>query len=207
MLSHTRSDTSHITALIRSLKKVALLSSVGVTAAVGTNGDFDMLASLASTANVILACANADYLHAARTIFLGLKKRHEQIILYDPHSFLLCSGTGADSIYSNLYFPMMESLPKTQPHREADLEVIVADQGGCGCFLCPPLLRTDISPSTIYDIANTPVVSLGVQNPYSKQIPRLIMPASTENRATDSARLRKLNLTSTSMRTSRGRNL
>lgn len=176
LLSHPKSDTFHITALIRSPEKVALFNSVGVTAVVGNNSDLDTLTSLASTADVVLACANADDLYAARAIFLGLKKRHEETNTVPI--FIHTSGTGVliddaagnyatDSIYSDLDIATIESLPKTQPHREVELEVIAADKEG--------YVRTYIIlPSTIYGIANTPLVSLGVQNPYSRQIPRLI---------------------------------
>lgn len=179
LLSHPRSDTFQITALIRSPDKVVLFNSVGVTPVIGTNSDFDTLTSLASEADVVLACANADDLCAARAILLGLKKRHEHTNTVPILIHTVCiSGTGVliddaagnyatDEIYSDLDIPMIESLPKTQPHREVDLEVIAADKEG--------YVRTYvILPSTIYGIANTPLVSLGVQNPYSKQIPRLI---------------------------------
>jgi len=59
---------------------------------------------------------------------------------------MLCqSGTGVviddavgnyatDKIYSDLNIPMIESLPKTQPHREVDLEVVAAaEQGNRRC--------------------------------------------------------------------------
>ncbi|KAG0697656.1 hypothetical protein DFH29DRAFT_944933 [Suillus ampliporus] len=172
----TRPDTFQITALIRSPEKVALFNSLGVTAVVGTNSDFDVLTSLASEADVVLSCANAGDLHAARAILLGLKKRHEQtravpILIHTSGTGVLIDDAAGnyatDKIYSDLDIPMIESLPKTQRHREVDLEIIAADKQG--------YVRTYIIlPSTIYGIANTPLVSLGIQNPYSKQIPALI---------------------------------
>ncbi|KAG1730246.1 uncharacterized protein EDB91DRAFT_1157511 [Suillus paluster] len=154
----------------------ALFNSLGVTAVVGTNSDFDVLISLASEADVVLSCANVNDINAARAVLLGLKKRYEQTKTVPI--FIHTSGTGVlidnavgnyatDKIYSDLDVPIIESLLETQPHRDVDLEVIAADKQG--------YVRTYvILPSTIYGIANTLLVSLGVQNPYSIQIPDLI---------------------------------
>jgi hypothetical protein len=64
------------------------------------------------------------------------------LLLSPARRVKLCqSGTGVliddaagnyatDKIYSDLDIPMIESLPKTQPHREVDIEVVAADQKG-----------------------------------------------------------------------------
>ncbi|KAG2121228.1 hypothetical protein DEU56DRAFT_918304 [Suillus clintonianus] len=76
---------------------------------------------------------------------------------------------------------MPESLPKTQPDREVDIEVVAAGRKGN--------VRTSVifpSTSTIYGIANTSLVRLGVQNPYSQQIPGLIETGIDRNWAVSS---------------------
>ncbi|KAG0699459.1 hypothetical protein DFH29DRAFT_936658 [Suillus ampliporus] len=176
LLSHPRSNSFQITALIRAAEKVALLESVGVEAVLGSNSDFEKLTSHASDADVVFACADADDLHATKAILLGLKKRHEQtntvpILIHTSGTGVVIDNAAGnhatDKIYSDLDIPMIESLPKTQPHREVDLEVIAAGEQG--------YVRTYIIlPSTIYGIANTSLVALGVQNPYSVQIPAVI---------------------------------
>ncbi|KAG2746719.1 NAD(P)-binding protein [Suillus brevipes Sb2] len=176
LLSHPRAKSFQITALTRSPDKVALLNSVGVIAVVGSNQDLEKLTELARDSDVAIACADADDLQAAKAILLGLKQRYDKT---DKLPILIhTSGTGVfiddaagnhitDKIYSDLDIPMIESLPKTQPHREVDIEVVAADKKG--------YVRTYIIlPSTIYGIANTSMVKLGIQNPYSKQIPALI---------------------------------
>ncbi|KAG1882313.1 hypothetical protein F4604DRAFT_1743472 [Suillus subluteus] len=176
LLSHPRATSFQITVLIRSPEKVELFNSVGVVAVVGSNQDLEKLTEHARDSDVVLACADADDLQAARAILLGLKKRYDEtgrvpILIHT-------SGTGVfiddaagnyatDNIYSDLDILMIESLPKTQPHREVDIEIVAAGEKG--------YVRTYIIlPSTIYGIANTSLVKLGIQNPYSKQIPKLI---------------------------------
>lgn len=176
LLSHPKAKSFQITVLIRSPDKVASFNSVGVIAVVGSNQDLEKLTELARNSDVVIACADSDDLQAAKAILLGLKQRYDKT---DEVPILIhTSGTGVliddaagnyvtDKIYSDLDIPMIESLPKTQPHREVDIEVVAADQKG--------YVRTYIIlPSTIYGIANTPMVKLGIQNPYSKQIPALI---------------------------------
>ncbi|KAG1727651.1 uncharacterized protein EDB91DRAFT_1061010 [Suillus paluster] len=176
LLFDPRSNSFQITALIRSANKIAPLNSVGVEAVLGSNSDFEKLTAHASDADVVFSCADADDLHAIRAILLGLKKRHEQtntvpILIHTSGTGLLIDNAdgnyATDKIYSDLDIPMIEALPKTQPHRAVDLEVVAAGEQG--------YVRTYIIlPSTIYGIANTSLVALGVQNPHSQQIPNLI---------------------------------
>lgn len=176
LLSHTKAKSFHITVLIRSPEKVVPFNNVGVVAVVGSNQDLEKLTEHARGSDVVFACADADDLPAAKAILLGLKKRYDEtnkvpILIHTSGTGVLIDNAAGnyatDKIYSDLDIPMIESLPKTQPHREVDIEVVAADQKG--------YVRTYIVlPSTIYGIANTLLVRLGIQNPYSKQIPRLI---------------------------------
>ncbi|OAX38403.1 NAD(P)-binding protein [Rhizopogon vinicolor AM-OR11-026] len=176
LLSNPKTDTFEITALIRSAEKAPLFNSIGVKTVIGSNSDLDTLTSLASEADVVVATANADDLNAAKAILRGLKKQHEQtkkvpILIHTSGTGVLIDQAAgnftADKIYSDLDIPKIEALPKTQPHREVDIAVVAADEEGYA--------RTYIIlPSTIYGIANTSLVSLGLQNPHSQQIPLLI---------------------------------
>ncbi|KAJ8585975.1 NAD(P)-binding protein [Rhizopogon salebrosus TDB-379] len=176
LLAHPNSDTFDITALIRSAQKAPSFNSVGVKTVIGSNSDFDTLTSLASEADVVVTAADVDDVNAAKAILRGLKKQHEKtgkvpILIHTSGTGILMDQADgnfiADEIYSDLDIPKIESLPKTQPHREVDLAVVAADEEGYA--------RTYIIlPSTIYGIANTLLTSLGVQNPYSIQIPLVI---------------------------------
>ncbi|KAJ8585976.1 NAD(P)-binding protein, partial [Rhizopogon salebrosus TDB-379] len=176
LLAHPDSDTFDITALIRSAEKAPSFNSAGVKTVIGSNSDLDTLASLASEADVVITAADVDDVNTAKAILQGLKEQHEKtgkvpILIHTSGTGVLIEQADgnfiADEIYSDLDIPKIESLPKTQPHREVDIAVVAADEEGYA--------RTYIIlPSTIYGIANTLLTSLGVQNPYSRQIPRLI---------------------------------
>ncbi|KAG1763658.1 hypothetical protein EV702DRAFT_1157193 [Suillus placidus] len=156
LLAHPRANSFQITALTRSPEKVVPLDSVGVVAVVGSNQDHEKLTEHARESDVVFACADADDLEAAKAILLGLKKRYEATdksgtgVLADDAA----GNYATDKIYSDLDIPMIESLTKTQPHRYVRTYIIL--------------------PSTVYGIADTSLVKLGIQNPYSIQIPSLI---------------------------------
>ncbi|KAG2158554.1 uncharacterized protein EDB93DRAFT_1245782 [Suillus bovinus] len=176
LLSHPRAKSFQITALTRSPEKVVPLHSLGVVAVVGSNQDLGTLTEHARNSDVVFACADSDDLQAAKAILLGLKKRYDEtgrvpILIHTSGTGVLIDNAAGDyatdTVYSDLDIPLIETLPKTQPHREVDIEVVAADEKG--------YVRTYIVlPSMIYGIANTPLVKLGIQNPYSIQIPKLI---------------------------------
>lgn len=176
LLSHPRAESFQITVLTRSAEKVELFNSVGVVAVVGSNQDLEKLTEHARDSDVVFACADADDLQAVKAILLGLKKRYDEtnkvpILIHTSGTGILIDDAAGnyatDKIYSDLDIPMIESLPKTQPHREVDIEIVAAGETG--------YVRTYIIlPSTIYGIADTSLVKLGIQNPYSIQIPGLI---------------------------------
>ncbi|KAG1738216.1 hypothetical protein EDB19DRAFT_1829199 [Suillus lakei] len=169
LLAHPKAKSFQITALTRSPEKVPLFNSVGVVAVVGSNKDLEKLTEHARDSDVVIACADADDLQAAKAILLGLKKRYDETdkVPILIHTTMPLETMSTNKIYSDLDIPMIESLPRTQPHREVDIEVVAAGQEG--------YVRTYIIlPSTIYGIANTSLVELGIQNPYSQQIPALI---------------------------------
>ncbi|KAG1866949.1 NAD(P)-binding protein [Suillus tomentosus] len=176
LLSHPRVKSFRITVLTRSPEKVVPLNSLGVVAVVGSNQDLEKLTEYARNSDVVFACADSDDLQAAKAILLGLKKRYDEtgkvpILIHTSGTGVLSDNAAGDyatdKVYSDLDIPLIETLPKTQPHREVDIEVVAADEKG--------YVRTYIVlPSTIYGIANTSLVKLGIQNPYSKQIPNLI---------------------------------
>lgn len=176
LLSHPRAKSFQITVLTRSPEKVVPLNSLGVVAVVGSNQDLEKLTEYTRNSDVVFACADSDDLQAAKAILLGLKKRYDEtgrvpILIHTSGTGVLTDNAAGDyatdKVYSDLDIPLIETLPKTQPHRKVDIEVVAADEKG--------YVRTYIVlPSTIYGIANTSLVKLGIQNPYSKQIPNLI---------------------------------
>ncbi|KAF9236710.1 hypothetical protein BU15DRAFT_89011 [Melanogaster broomeanus] len=178
LLRHPRLEEFHITALVRSTEKAARLSGLPATPVVGSYDDTDLLTNLASQSDVVIACADSDDFPAAEAILAGLKKRHRETL---TTPILIHTGIGtvgalidnaqgnyaSAEIYSDLDIHKLESLPETQPHRDVDLTI--ADAGDEGyvktCIVLPGL---------VYGIAKTRLVSLGVQNPRSQQIPTII---------------------------------
>jgi hypothetical protein len=70
-------------------------------------------------------------------------------------------------IYSDTDLALLDTIPRSQPHREVDLSVQAADAEG--------YTRTYIiAPSTIYGRVTGALVEHGISNPASQQIPRLI---------------------------------
>lgn len=105
-----------------------------------------------------------------------------------------------DTIWDDMNPDQLETLPDTQLHRNVDLLVLAADKEGRFCsftsYNAPqqPLMqfrdaragyaRTHIVlPSTIYDFAAGSLVTLGIQNPRSVQIPWLISASIKRKRA------------------------
>lgn len=43
-------------------------------------------------------------------------------------------------IYSDLDIPLLETLPRTQPHREVDMTLVEADEQGGYSFKCPVIM-------------------------------------------------------------------
>ena len=91
-----------------------------------------------------------------------------------------------DTIYNDTDVKQIESLAPTQLHRNVDLAIVEADKQGKLSnplwvarmkliYGLPGYAKTYIVlPSTIYGIASTKLVDMGVQNPRSMQIPALV---------------------------------
>jgi len=173
-----RSDfpSLNITALVRSEAKASKLQTLGINTVVGSHDDSALVTKLASDADVVIATADCDNEGAARAVLAGLKKRFEATKVVP--TLIHTSGTGVlsdnaageyiyDIIYDDLNPAQIETLAPTQPHRPVDLLLVDADKQG--------FVRTYIIlPSTIYAIASNKLVDLGIQNPYSIQVPALI---------------------------------
>lgn len=176
LLCHPRSDTFQTTILVRSESKVSQFRSMGIKAVVGSYNDLDLLSQLAEKADIVIACANADDLNAAKAILKGLQYRYKRTGV--PPSLIHTSGTGvliddaqgmypSDVIYSDMDVAQLKAIPETQPHRVVDLDIVKADEQG--------FVKTYIIlPGTIYGRASGSLVDAGLQNPISQQIPTLV---------------------------------
>lgn len=81
-----------------------------------------------------------------------------------------------DKIWDDLDPDDLETLPDTAPHRDVDLAIINADnEGYVRAYL--------VAPSTIYGLAAGKLVSAGISNNRSMQIPRLIGASLRRGRA------------------------
>ncbi|KIJ63848.1 hypothetical protein HYDPIDRAFT_133756 [Hydnomerulius pinastri MD-312] len=187
LLDHPTFASSEITALLRKAEKVPAFESIGVKTVLGSNSDLDLLEKQASQSDIVFACANADDVPACEAILKGLKKRHQAtgtvpILIHtstNPTPGVLTDKAGGnyayDTIYDDLNPDQLETLPDTQLHRNVDLMVIAADKEGYA--------RTYIVlPSTIYGFATGKLVDLGIQNPRSIQIPKLVQVSLSRGR-------------------------
>ncbi|KAL5486104.1 hypothetical protein ACEPAI_7148 [Sanghuangporus weigelae] len=178
LLNHKDAKSFNIKVLVRNPEKAKLLQEkFAVEAVVGSHADVDKLEALASEADYVISTADVDDLGAAKAILRGLKKYHEKngripIYIHTSGTGVLADTAGgnyaADRVYDDAKVEDIESLdPKTQMHREVDIEVASADKAGYA--------RTYIIlPSTIYGIANNGLTEAGIQNPHSIQVPVLI---------------------------------
>ncbi|KAH7915630.1 hypothetical protein BJ138DRAFT_1176400 [Hygrophoropsis aurantiaca] len=177
-LKHPIAKDAEITCLVRSAEKAPKFSQLGanVKGVVGSTADTDLLTKLASEADILISCADADDVPATQAFLAGLKQRHEKtgsvpILIHTSGTGVLTDNAAGkyatDIIYFDDNVQQIESLKPTQPHRDVDLLIVDADKQG--------YVKTHIIlPSTIYGIASSPVVDLGLQNPHSIQIPGLI---------------------------------
>lgn len=176
LLNHKLSDTFEITVLVRNAEKAEKLKTLGVNTVIGSNEDTALLKRLATEADIVISCADADDLAAAQAILGGLKERYEKT--GQVPSLLHTSGTGVltdnalgmhstDKVYSDLDDASIAAIDINQPHRNVDVAIVEADaQGYVKSYI--------ILPSTIYDAASGTLVDIGVQHPYSQQIPGLV---------------------------------
>ncbi|KAG6330977.1 hypothetical protein ID866_8113 [Astraeus odoratus] len=170
LIEHPTYETTEISVLIRPSKKdkIPALESLGLKPVLGTYDDLELLKEEASKADIVIAVASADDLPAAEAILKGLKERHEET---GTQPLLIhTSGTArysTDVVYDDLDPDQIESLAPTQIHRNVDLAIVQADKEHY-------IKSFIILPSTIYALAKTKLVDLGIQNPRSIQIPWLI---------------------------------
>ncbi|KIO01034.1 hypothetical protein M404DRAFT_150977, partial [Pisolithus tinctorius Marx 270] len=176
LVDHPTFANSEITLLIRPSKKdkISTFHSLGLNTVLGSYNDLDILEEQASKADIVFSIADADNLAAAQAILRGLKKRYEatgqQPLLIHTVSVLVDDAKGlhpTDVVYDDLNPDQIETLAITQPHRKVDVAIVGADKENY-------LKAYIILPSTIYALAKTKFVDLGLQNPRSQQIPRLI---------------------------------
>ncbi|KAI0674908.1 NAD-P-binding protein [Trametes maxima] len=175
----------NITVLLRDAVKADKLKPFGVKTVLGNLDDVEKVESLASQADFVFECADADHIASTRAVLAGLKKRYDET--GKASTLIHTSGTGVltddaagqygtDIIYNDNDAEQLARLPATQPHRMVDLTVIAADQQG--------YVKTFIVlPSTIYGLARGPLVDAGIMNPQSQQIPALILASIDRGRA------------------------
>ncbi|KAF9496795.1 NAD(P)-binding protein [Pleurotus eryngii] len=182
LLSHPRSSDFRITALVRSPEKAEKLRLLGITPAIGSLDDSDLLHNLCSESDVVLAMADSDHYSSVKAMLEGQKERFETsgkqgIFINTPKSFsrsclgvLVDDAAGMyqyDTIWNDTNPAQMATLAPTQMHRDVDLMIVEADKEG--------YVKTYIVlPSTIYGVAQGLLVDLGIANNRSMQIPAIV---------------------------------
>lgn len=176
LLDHPRFPTFSLSAIIRSPEKAKELQALKVNTVLGSFSDQELVQNLASEADIVVNAADADNLEASLAILRGAKQRFEKT--QTPTTLIHTSGTGVltddargmystDTIFDDLDPDMLETLAPTQLHRNVDLALLQGDKDG--------YVRTYIVlPSTIYGLAKTKLVEMGIQNRRYMQIPQII---------------------------------
>ncbi|KAI0326560.1 NAD-P-binding protein [Cubamyces sp. BRFM 1775] len=174
-----------ITVLLRDAVKADKLKPFGVKPVLGNLDDTEKIRDLASRADIVFECADADHIESTKAVLAGLKDRHKAT--GKVPTLIHTSGTGVltddaagmhdtDVVYDDRDVEQPAKIPRTQPHREIDLAVLAADEEG--------YVKTYlVLPSTIYGLATGPLVDAGIMNPQSQQIPALITASIDRGRA------------------------
>ncbi|KAF4596514.1 hypothetical protein EYR38_007901 [Pleurotus pulmonarius] len=195
LISHPRVNDFRITALVRSPEKAEKLKLLGITPAIGSLDDTDLLHKLCSESDVVLAMADSDHYSSVKAMLDGQKERYnttgKQGIFINTGSplFQLSSAHATaelifgfylgvlvdnaagmyqyDTIWNDANAAQMATLAPTQMHRDVDLMIVEADKEG--------YVKTYIVlPSTIYGIAQGRLVDLRISNNRSRQIPAIV---------------------------------
>ncbi|KAI0358736.1 NAD-P-binding protein [Trametes cingulata] len=178
-----------ITVLLRDAVKADKLKPFGVKTVLGTLDDTDKIESLASQADIVFECADADHLDSTKAMLAGLKRRHRETgrtpaLIHTQFLGVLADNAAGmyatDDIYNDNDVEQLAKIAPEQPHREIDLTVISADGEGQVARYVKTYL---VLPSTIYGLAKGPLVDAGIMNPQSQQIPALIMASIDRGRA------------------------
>ncbi|CAL1702850.1 unnamed protein product [Somion occarium] len=177
LLAHPDVERFEITALVRSAEKAERLRELGVKTVIGSTDDAEKLETLASQAHIVFSMVDADDLAAIQTILRGLKKRHDTssdipILIHTSGAAVLGDQAkglhDSDVIYDDTNFEQIEALPPSQPHHDVDIAIVEADKQGY-------LKSYIVVPSLVHGIASGPLVDIGIQNPFSMQIPGFIL--------------------------------
>ncbi|KAI6109260.1 hypothetical protein EDD16DRAFT_1615421 [Pisolithus croceorrhizus] len=178
LIDHPTFANSEFTLLIRPSKKdkVATLHSLGLRTVLGSYDDLDILEEQASKADIVFSIADADNLAATQAILRGLKRKYDAtgqqpLLIHTVSAGVLVDNAkglhSTDVIYDDLNPDQIETLAITQLHRNVDVAIVDADKENY-------IKAYIILPSTIYALAKTRFVDVGLQNPSSLQIPQLI---------------------------------
>ncbi|KAF9002122.1 NAD(P)-binding protein [Cyathus striatus] len=167
----------NITALVRSAEKAEKLRNLGVNAVIGSHFDLPLVEKLAKESEVVFSMASADDLEAIQALLKGLKSQFEDtgkvpIFIHTSGAGVAITpaeGTSDQNaiIYDDADSKQMTSIPRTQIHRQVDLEIVAADEAG--------YVKTFIvMPGTIFGVAKTKLTELGVQNRFSYPVATII---------------------------------
>ncbi|KAH9947915.1 NAD-P-binding protein [Amylocystis lapponica] len=171
LIQHPNVANFEITVLLRAEQKAKKLETYGVHAVVGSLADTDKLESLASQADVVFNCADADNVDATKAILRGLKNKYDAtgvtpVLIHTSGTGVLTTNNAA-TIYDDSDPTQIESLAPTQVHRVVDLEIVGADAKGY-------IKSYIVLPSVIWGLASGPLVDAGIVNPHSMLIPMII---------------------------------
>ncbi|KAI5997250.1 hypothetical protein F5J12DRAFT_851731 [Pisolithus orientalis] len=155
LIDHPTFANSEITLLIRPSKKdkISALHSLGLNTVLGSYNDLDILEEQASKADIVFSVADADNLAATG---------QQPLLIHTWKGVLVDDAKGlypTDVIYDDLNPDQIDALAITQLAQEYKENYVKA------YIILPP---------TIYALAKTRFVGLGLQNPRSLQIPQLI---------------------------------
>ncbi|KAJ6554645.1 hypothetical protein B0H19DRAFT_151779 [Mycena capillaripes] len=183
LLAHpcARADEFKISTPVRDSAKAEKLKSFGVKPVVGDlTSDADLLETLAKDADVVFSIADSSNLPGVKAILAGAKARFQAT--GRPTIYIHTSGAGAiadcavhgmhgnSPTWDDFDEAQMATIEPSQLHRAVDLELLSADDEGY-------IKSYIILPTTVYGVANGPLVESGIQKPQTTLLPPLIAAA------------------------------
>ncbi|KIY64072.1 NAD(P)-binding protein [Cylindrobasidium torrendii FP15055 ss-10] len=161
-------ENFEITVLVRSNEKALALEALklgSLHVVVGTATDAAILETCVNKADIIIDTFNSDDVEGTAVLLGACKKRFdttkEQIALIHVSGCAVLKDEAmgryaSDTIWDDTDTDKLAQIPSTQPHREADLEVLKADAAG---YIKSYL----VIPGAIYGHADTVLSQAGIQ--------------------------------------------
>jgi nucleoside-diphosphate-sugar epimerase len=136
LLDHLLEEGYAVTALVRRRCAVAELTKLGVKAVIGTLDEGRLIRGQVAASDIVFHAATSDHLLSVQSVLDGIRTRAEQgLMTYYIHtsgaSLLADKAAGQyvdNVVYDDERPSQLDTLRSDAPHRQIDLEIVVARQ-------------------------------------------------------------------------------